>query len=142
MKITCFLFVLISCVGNSSSVMLNGAVAEQIQEVQRCKVSAPPPPKEKKLYCSPPEVHSIDQKYFEEAHTCLLKSVTVHMHVRAKNQAMKSKKLSTDRILLRHGSEEEDKKKKKKEVPRSIARSIFDEIWNHPKTTLCGPVTK
>lgn len=55
------------------------------------------------------------------------------MHVRAKNQAMKSKKLSTDRILLRHGSEEEDKKKKKKEVPRSIARSIFDEIWNHPK---------
>ena len=78
----------------------------------------PHTPPRKKLYCSPPEVDSIDLKYFEEAHTCLLKGVTVHMHVRAKNQAMKSKKLSTDRILLRRRSEEEDKKKRKKKKKR------------------------
>lgn len=90
----------------------------------------PPTSKKTQTLLRPPEVDSIDLKYFEEPHTFLLKGVTVHMHVRAKNQAMKSKKLSTDRILLRHGSEEEDKKEK---VPRSIACSIFEEIWNHPK---------
>lgn len=88
-----------------------------------------------KLYSSPPEAYSIDLKYLGKAHTCLLKGVTVHMHVGAKNQAMKFKKFPTDRSLLRHRSEEEDKKKAAKalKVPRSIVGSITEELSNLPK---------
>lgn len=65
-----------------------------------------------KLYWSPPQADSIDLKYFGKAHTRLLEGVTVHTHVRAKNQAMKFKKLSTDRILPRHRSEGKKKLKR------------------------------
>jgi hypothetical protein len=58
---------------------------------------------------SPSVGNSIDCTLFAKAHTCLYKVPQLTMHVRAKNQAMRSKELSVelrDRIVSRHRFEE------------------------------------
>uniref|UniRef100_A0AAZ3P7K7 Sleeping Beauty transposase HTH domain-containing protein n=1 Tax=Oncorhynchus tshawytscha TaxID=74940 RepID=A0AAZ3P7K7_ONCTS len=61
------------------------------------------------LDLSPPVLNSIDWTLFGKANTCLYKVQQLTVHVRAKNQAVRSKELSVelrDRIVSRHRSGE------------------------------------